>query len=369
MIPLFKVHTPKNIGEKLQEVFDSGFLTEGKWSDDFENIFSEYVNNENTCLLNSCTSALALASRVIGVKPGDEVITTAMTCMATNEPFYNDGAKLVFADVCKDTGNISFDAIKEKITDKTKCIVVVHWAGQPVEIKKIYEYASPMGIKVVSDAAHALGAYHHDSKIGDCKYSDFTCFSFQAIKHLTTADGGAICCKSKKDADRIRKIRWFGLDRKFSERTGRSRWDQDITESGFKMHMNNLNACIGIEQMKYVDDIISKHVKNGKFYDANISNPNIKTMKQVSHSKSSYWIYSILVEDKNKFMKYAKECGFGCDVVHVRNDKYSVFKEFKSNDNKNLDYFADRLLNIPVGWWVSKKERNYIVKCLNNYKG
>ena len=101
MIPLFKVHTPKNIGKKLQEVFDSGFLTEGKWSDDFEARFSEYIENENTCLLNSCTSALAIASRVIGIKPGDEVITTAMTCMATNEPFFNDGAKLVFADVEK----------------------------------------------------------------------------------------------------------------------------------------------------------------------------------------------------------------------------------------------------------------------------
>jgi perosamine synthetase len=269
--------------------------------------------------------------------------------------------------VCKETGNISLESIKKKTSPKTKCIVVVHWAGQPVEIKQIYEFASKKGIKVVSDAAHAMGAYHYDSKIGDCKYSDFTCFSFQAIKHLTTADGGAICCKNTKDADRVRKIRWFGLDRKFSERTGRSRWDQDIVESGFKMHMNNLNAAIGIAQMDHIEDIIGKHIENGKYYDENITNPKIKKMKQCKHSKSSYWIYSILVDDKKDFMLYAKECGIGCDVVHVRNDKYTVFRHFKAEDTINLDYFSSRLVNIPVGWWVSKKDREYIVDCLNNY--
>jgi dTDP-4-amino-4,6-dideoxygalactose transaminase len=367
MIPLFKIHTPPDMGKKLQSVFDSGFLTEGYWSDKFEDLFSSYVQNKNTCLLNSCTSALAIASHVIGIKPGDEVITTAMTCMATNEPFFNDGAKLVFADVCKDTGNISVDSIIKKITSKTKCIVVVHWAGQPVEIKRLYEYASKKGIKIVSDAAHALGAYHYDSKIGDCKYSDFTCFSFQAIKHLTTADGGAISCKTTEDAERIRKIRWFGLDRKFSERTGRSRWDQDITESGFKMHMNNLNAAIGVAQMDYIEDIIGAHVKNGKYYDEHIANPKIKKMKQEKHSKSAYWIYSVLVEDKALFQKYCKSHGIGCDVVHVRNDNYTIFKEFKSKDTVNLDYFSERLVNIPVGWWISEKERTFIVDCLNAY--
>ena len=149
MIPLFKIHIPPNMGNKLQEVFDSGFLTEGIWSDNFEAEFGKYVNNRNTCLLNSCTSALSIASRVIGITAGDEVITTAMTCMATNEPFYNDGAKLVFADVSKETGNISLKSIKEKVTKKTKCIVVVHWAGQPAEIKEIYKYASSLGIKVM----------------------------------------------------------------------------------------------------------------------------------------------------------------------------------------------------------------------------
>ena len=184
---------------------------------------------------------------------------------------------------------------------------------------------------------------------------------------MTTADGGAICCKSEKDAQRIRRVRWFGLDRKFSEKTGKSRWDQDIIESGFKMHMNNLNAFIGLEQMKYIEDIISRHIDNGKYYNSYINNPKVKKMKQSSHSKSSYWIYSVLVEDKEDFKDYLKNKGIACDVVHVRNDVYTIFKEFKS-ENPNLDYFSERLLNIPVGWWIMESDRKYIVKCINEYQ-
>ena len=256
MIPLFKLHKPKDIGQILEKVFDSGFLTEGEYSDKFEAEFGNYIGNKNMCLVNSCTSALALAAHVIGIKPNDEVITTAMTCMATNEPFFNLGAKLVFADINKDNGNIDPKDIEKKITPKTKAIIVVHWAGLPADLEEINKIAKKYSIKVVEDAAHALRAEYKGQRIGN--HSDFVCFSFQAIKHLTTADGGAIACKSEEDAIRIRKLRWFGLDRTIK---GMQRWTQDIPESGFKYHMNNLNAAIGLEQLKYIDGLIDKHRK------------------------------------------------------------------------------------------------------------
>ena len=365
MIPLFKVHTPDNIGKTIQEVFDSGFLTEGRYSDQFEKRFSEYIGNENVCLLNSCTSALTLACHLCEVSPGDEVITTAMTCMATNEPFYNAGAKLVFADIDPETGNIDPDDVRRKVTDKTKAIVVVHWAGQPVDLGVINDIAARNNIKVIEDAAHALGAVYDDKRIGN--HSDFVCFSFQAIKHLTTADGGAIVCKKKEDAERIRRIRWYGLDRKYSERTGKSRWVQDIPESGFKMHMNNLNAAIGLEQMKSVDFIINSHVNNGKFYDEKIDNHQVQKLKRLNNCSSSYWIYSVLVNDKEGFQEFLKERGIASDVVHVRNDKYTVFKDFYDSNLKGLEEFSNKLVNIPVGWWLSEEQRDHIVNSVNEY--
>ena len=133
-------------------------ITEGEYSDKFEKLFGEYVANTNTSLLNSCTSALTLAYYMSGVGPGDEVISTPMTCMATNEPIDTLGAKIVWADIDPTTGNIDPESIKKKITSKTKAIVGVHWAGQPFEIEEINAIAKSHGIKVIEDAAHATGA-------------------------------------------------------------------------------------------------------------------------------------------------------------------------------------------------------------------
>jgi len=342
MIPLFKVHVPDGVEKAVADVWSSGFVTEGAISDEFEKKFAQYVQNQNTSLVNSCTSALSIASRLCNIEPDDEVITTPMTCMATNEPFFNDGAKLVWADIDPTTGNIDPDSVKKLISSKTKAIIGVHWAGQPFDIEEINNIAATCGAKVVEDAAHALGAKYKNKPIGT--YSDYTCFSFQAIKHITTADGGAICSKKSSDDERIKMLRWFGLNRKYKG----SKWEQDITESGFKYHMNNTNASIGLLQMNHVDDIISRHKANYRFYNDNIINSKVKKMRVDSNSESSCWIYTVLVEDRAKFQKYLKDSGVASDPVHIRNDGYSVFKKFKTTTLPGADYFCSRHINIPV---------------------
>lgn len=363
MIPLFKVHTPPNIGNKIQEVFDAGTITEGEYSDKFEKDFGYYVNNQNCSLVNSCTSALTLAYKLSDLGVDDEIITTPMTCMATNEPAHLTGAKLVFADIDPTTGNIDPQSIKKRLTKKTKAIVAVHWAGQPFEIydiQNIIKNYNPK-IKLIEDAAHALGASYMNKPIGS--HSDYVCFSFQAIKHLTTVDGGAICSLSDVDDARIKKIRWFGLDRKYPG----SRWEQDIIESGYKFHMNNVNAIIGLEQMKYLDFIISSHKKNGKLYDEKINNSKIIKLRRTTNSESSYWIYSLLVDDKEKFKQHLLREGIASDVVHVRNDRYSVFNSFKQQDLQGTDFFCDKMINIPVGWWLSEDDVKKIINVVNSY--
>ena len=357
-----KVHTPVGVAEAVAEVWDSGFVTEGKYSDRFEEEFSKYIGNPNTCLVNSCTNALVLAARVIGIKEGDEVISTAMTCMATNEPFFNCGAKLVFADIDPETGNIDPQSIKAKITNRTKAIVVVHWAGQPCDMDEILQIAKEHNIKVVEDAAHALRSSYKGKIIGN--HGDFVCYSFQAVKHLSTADGGAIACKRQEDAERIRKLRWFGLDRKCR---GLSRWEQDIPESGFKFHMNNTNAVIGLLQLGYIDDIIDKHILNSTMLSENINNKNVKPLTKKEDRISSSWIYSVLVEDKEHFKKYMAGAGVYADAVHVSNLRYSVFKDFRDDSLINLKYFDNHLMNIPCGWWLTTQDVSFILDVINHY--
>lgn len=366
MIPLFKIHTPSNIGQAIQKVFDEGTITEGKYSDQFEKEFGEMIGNPNIALVNSCTSALTLAYRMCDIKPGDKVISTPFTCMATNEPLDTMGAEIIWCDIDPETGNLDPESLKKTIDEygnNVKAVVGVHWSGNPMKLAQIWEvlFTYPK-INFIQDAAHALGSKYCNNFIGFGS-SDFTCFSFQAIKHLTTVDGGAISA-GKKEIEEIRKLRWFGLDRKYQG----SKWTQDITDSGYKFHMNNVNAVIGLEQMKHINKLIDAHKRNGKFYDEHINNSNVKKMKIESWSESSYWIYTLLVEDRDKFQEYMHKNGITTDVVHIRNDKYSVFKRFQ-RELPNTDYFCSRHINIPVGWWLTEEERQYIVDVVNKYEG
>lgn len=362
MISLFKVHIPDNLNKTLQSVFESGFISEGKQADDFERSFGNFIDNQNTCLVNSCTSALTLAYRVSDIQPGDEIIVTPLTCMATNEPAHLMGAKLVWADIDPMTGNIDPDDVKKKITRNTKAISAVHWAGQPFEIDEINKIAKENNIKVIEDAAHATGATYKGKPIGT--HSDYVCFSFQAIKHLTTGDGGAISCQSEEDANRIRKLRWFGLDRKFPH----SKWTQDIAESGYKFHMNDINASIGLRQMEHINSIVQRHKDNSRFYDEFINNKKVIKMSRNDYSESACWIYTIRVQDREHFKSYLLDKGIASDPVHVRNDKYSVFEKFVPTENlKGTDEFCSQHICIPVGWWLSQDERNYIVETINDY--
>ena len=362
MIPLFKIHTPPSVGHAVQDVFDSGFITEGEKSDLFEKKFGDLIGNNDVAIVNSCTSALTLAYEMAGVGPGDEVISSPMTCMATNEPIHNARAKVVWADIDPETGNISPESIRQRITSKTKAIVAVHWSGLPFDINAVNSIAKEHGISVIEDAAHALGASYNGKKIGS--HSDYVCFSFQAIKHLTTVDGGAISTSRGQDEiDTIRKIKWFGLDRKFKGQ----KWSQDITRSGFKFHMNNVNATIGLLQLNHIDHIISSHIKNGKTYDEEINNRHVKKLRLDVGVESAYWIYTVLVDSPQKFSDYLSQNGIASDVVHVRNDRYSVFKDYRRDDLPGCDYFCSRMINIPVGWWLTEDDVSHIVKTVNSY--
>lgn len=363
MIPLLKVHKPDGIEKMVSSVWESGFVGEGDYARLFEEKFSEYIENPNTALVNSCTSAITLASRLCNIQPGDEVITTPLTCVATNEPFVNDGAILVWADIDPNTGNIDPESVERNLSSKTKAIVGVHWAGQPFDIDAINNIAKEAGVKVIEDAAHALGALYKGKAIGS--HSDYVCFSFQAVKHLTTGDGGAICSQLKSDYERIKLLRWFGINRSY---TG-NKWERDISEAGFKFHMNNINAAIGLLQMSHVAKIISAHQENSHYFDENICNQKITKLRVDHASVSACWVYTILVDDRIRFQEYMSAKGIACDPLHFRNDKYTMFLKFRKalGELPGVDHFSSRHINIPVGWWLTESQRDYIVETVNNY--
>jgi len=361
-ISLFKVHMPKNIIDPLKKVLFSGFIGQGLKVDEFEKILGNYIGNEYVLTTNSGTSALHLALRLSNVGYGDEVISTAMTCTATNEPILAMGAKIVWADIDPKTGNIAPEEIRKKITSKTKAIMAMHWGGYPSDLNEINKIAHEYGIKVIEDAAHSFGAEYKGKKIGN--HSDFICFSFQAIKHITTVDGGALICKSKEDYKRGKLLRWYGIDREEKGRTD-FRCENDIKEYGYKFHMNDVCATIGIEQMKYIDNILCKNRENAKKFDEAFKNhPQIELLDYKKDRSSAYWLYTVLVENRQNFFDKLNNKGIMVSQVHARNDTHTMFKKFKTS-LPNVDKFSEKMVCIPVGWWLTKKNIDYIINTVN----
>jgi len=362
-IPLFKVFMPESVMEPLRKVLMSGYIGEGPRVEEFERQLAPWFGNENVLALNNGTSALQLALRLANVDYGDEVISTAMTCSATNEPILAMGAKIVWADIDPWTGNIDPEDIAAKITPKTKAIMCVHWGGYPCDLGELNTIAAEHGLKVIEDACHAFGSTYHDKPIGS--HSDFACFSFQAIKEMTTIDGGALVCKSKADRERGRLLRWYGIDRKSKRKD--LRCEADIVEYGYKFHMNDVTAVIGLEQLKYVGKTIEKHKAHAAQYNKAFRDLKVvRPLRYKDDRSSAHWLYTIRVKDRDRFIQHMKDASIIASKVHARNDNHTMFKDFRT-DLPGVDEFTSEQVSIPVGWWLTKKEVQHIIDTAVEY--
>jgi len=360
IIPLLKVHMPADISNLVTETLLSGQVAEGPKVFEFEKIIGNYIGNRNVIATNSCSGALQLALQLAGVSFSDEVISTPMTCQSTNQPILQAGANIVWGDVQHDTGNLNPKDVKKKITPKTKAIITMHWAGQPGDLSELNSIAKENSLKLIEDAASAFGAEYQNKKIGF--HSDFICFSFQAVKHITTGDGGILAVKDKKTRDRAVLMRNHGNDRR--ARRTEIEWDFDIKEPGWKFHMNDIAATIGIKQMEYHEILLEKRRDNAEHYNNKLNDiPGLKILNQTPDRKSAHWIYTLLVEDRDNFVKMMRENGIQTSIVHQRNDIHSIYKKYETH-LPHLDYFYEHMINIPVGWWLNHEDCEYIVSTI-----
>lgn len=372
MIPLFQVHMPKDMGLKLNPILQSGYIAEGPKAAEFQQLLGDWVGTPNVSLVNSGTSALILACRLAGARPGTSVISTPQTCLATNEAILTLGADIIWADIDPSTGAIDPQSVKTILESSSNVVAImcVDWAGNPCNLKDLRSLADQYGVKLIEDAAHSLGALYENKKIGN--QAHYTCFSFQAIKHLTTVDGGALVCESKADHERSILLRWFGSKR--ASVRDPIKWEGDVTEYGYKFHMNDINATVGIEQMKTIDTIINAHKHNGQQLlglIGDLPKDKIQTLRMEPNSESSHWIFSVLLPTpggRSEFVQSMTLCGIATGIVHTRNDTYSLFSSYQ-RPLPGMDEFANRMINIPCGWWLDSTDLYHIyqsVKCSIN---
>lgn len=385
MIPLFKVFMSEDVLKPVNEVLMSGQITQGPQVELFESSLKNFIGNPYILTLNSATAGLTMALRLLKKKDecfnwqgfdedNDIVLTPALTCFATTASILANNVNIRWLDVDLETANIDLLDLKRKLNKNTKVIYVVHWGGYPVDLdglRELQEYSmQQFGFKpmIVEDCAHAFGAEYNGGKIGGKGSEGNICvFSLQAIKHLTTGDGGFITLPNEYLYDRCKLLRWYGIDRDKRNYKGKDlRLENDIAEYGYKFHMNDLNATIGLYNLPHISGLLDKNRANAAYFDEQLKNVDgIKLINFNSKCNSAYWLYTIRILNgkKQEFLEKMKEGGIMTSQVHNRNDINSCVKDFKET-LPNLDLLEKELVCIPVGWWLTNEDRVKIINII-----
>ena len=286
------------IGKKeishVNKVLKSGILTHGPYSKKFENAFSNFSGVKNVIAISSCTSALLTAYYLSGLDKNSEFIVPAQTHVATVHAGTFLGAKPIFVDCEKNTGNIDVNLIEKKITKKTKAITVVHYLGKPVKIDKVLQLCKKYNIKLIEDCALALGAKYNNKHVGSL--ADFACFSFYPAKHIATGDGGILMSKSKENLNKAKLFKGFGVDKTFDQR--KIPGEYDVLSIGLNFRMTEMQCALGVEQLKKLNFFIKKRTENFMMLSnklSKIKNIDIIATKSENKSISSYYCLSILL--------------------------------------------------------------------------
>jgi dTDP-4-amino-4,6-dideoxygalactose transaminase len=329
-IKLFQPFVSDEARENVQRVLQSGQLAEGEEVKLFEHEFQTKFHLPNAVSLNSGTSALELAYELAGIREGDEVITPVLTCTATNLPLVRRKARIVFADIDEDL-NISVEDVKRKITPKTKAIVFVHFGGNNRGLEELLG----LGLPVIEDAAQAVGSDYWG-------VSDYTAVSLQAIKTLTSGDGGFLITKDHEQGNKARRLRWFGYDRDLKHKLG----DTDLTEAGYKYHMNNINAAIGRGNLLHIDELVNHRKELGDIY--------------YSYGLFSHiWLAGGFTDHYQELKQKMADNGIEIGQHHYRNDKYSIFKQYKT-DCPVMDKLENTYFFVPLHHGVTKEQAHNI---------
>jgi perosamine synthetase len=362
MIPVYTTYIHPSANEAVSQTLESTFISEGKNVKEFEERLAKELGIVNPVALNSGTAALHLAMVLAGIGPGDEVIIPAQTFVATALVVVQQGAKPVFADIKYQTGNIDPASIREKITERTKAIVPVHWGGMPCDLDEIQQIAKAHNLLVIEDAAHAPGATYKGKPIGSI--SDYTCFSFQAIKHITTGDGGAIGCLDSEKATEAFTRRWFGIDRANARPSHLGERQYNISAVGFKYHLNDYGAALGLANLQSFAERLANLRSLAAYYRIELAGvPGVQRWDCPDDRQSAWWLFGFHVERRDDFIRAMADRDIVASVVHQRIDRNSVFGGLDES-LVNQKRFDETQIHIPLHAGVDGEKAAYIVESI-----
>ncbi len=373
MIPYSRHNISNEDIKNVIKVIKSDFLTTGPEVEKFERKLGKKFKSKYVSCVNSATSALHLACLSLGLRKGDLLWTTAISFVASANCGIYCGAKIDFVDIEIDTLNISIKDLERKLylakikKKLPKIIVVVHLAGNPCDMKKIYNLKKKYGFKVIEDASHALGAKYKNYQIGDCKFSEACIFSFHPVKIITSAEGGAVLTNSSKIYRDINLLRNHGIDRKKND--GNLFYKQILL--GFNYRMNDLEATLGLSQLRRLDKFLLYRNKISSYYK-NKLNKRVKLQKIDIHNFCSYHLFIVMVKEKlrNKIFKKLRDEGFFVNLHYMPIYKHDYYKKkfpIKNKNYPNAETYNRTAISIPNFYNLKLSSANKVVNIINSF--
>lgn len=375
----FLVFGKPNISDKEIEaatsVIKTGWLGTGPKVMEFTSSFKEFKDAKNVQMLNSCTSALHIALLLSNVKAGDEIITTSMTFAATVNSIIYTGATAVLVDIEDKTGNIDIDQVEDAITENTKAILAVHFAGYPLDIIRLRKICDKHGLLLIEDCAHAIETVCDKVKAGTM--ADYSCFSFYSTKNIGIGEGGALICKNEKDAEKAAILSLHGMSRDAWKRFSNAGYNHyDVVEIGYKYNMMDIQAAIGIEQLKRINEFKKIRTETFNCYDEKINNSKIrkpftKVSEESFHAKHLYIVRLENEFERDSFLNYMNDKKIGVGVHYRSITEFSIYKNNpKIKHHKNLTHaieFGRQCVSLPISNCMTKKDMDRVTEAVNRF--
>ncbi|MCM1987219.1 UDP-4-amino-4,6-dideoxy-N-acetyl-beta-L-altrosamine transaminase [Methanococcoides seepicolus] len=374
MIPYGHQSIDENDVEEVVKVLNSDWLTTGPKVSEFENIICEYVGCKYAIAVNSGTSALDIAVSSLDLPKGSEVITTPFTFVATSNALLYNNLKPIFADIKKDTRNIDPEDILRKITAKTKAIIYVDFAGHPCDIDEIKKIAREYDLRLIEDASHAFGASYHGKMIGN--FADLTVFSFHPVKPITTGEGGVVVTDNPELAEKVRLLRNHGIDKDAATRYGPDAgWAYDMKMLGRNYRMTDIQAALGISQLKKLDGFIGRRNEIANLYNELLDGCEFVETPITKEGVGHGWhIYTVLLNEsinRNEFFKYMRKNEIGVNVHYIPIYHFSYYREhfdLDENDFPETEDVFNRIITLPIYPGMKDEEVELVVKTIKAWK-
>jgi len=373
-IPYGRQFIDENDIESVLKVLKSDFITQGPKIKEFEDALAAFCNAKYAVAFNSGTSALHGAYFALGIEKHDEIITSPNTFAATSNAALYLGAKPLFSDIDPKTGNLDINKLHDKINSKTKAVVPVHYSGNPVDMERLKEICQEKNINIIEDAAHALGAEYQGTKVGCCKYSQMSIFSFHPVKHITTGEGGAVLTNDKEYYQKLLMFRSHGITSESFENKPHGDWYYEMQHLGYNYRITDIQAVLGLSQLKKLEMFVKRRREIALKYDrAFDSNPYFESIQETPNSKSSYHLYPILLNERYKSLKSEifrrfRESGLGVQVHYIPVYLHPYYKRlgYKPGLCPPSEDFYEKEISIPIYPSLTPEDQKDVIKRILN---